>query len=313
MQPQDLRTVFMGTPDFALHTLQGLIDAGCNMVGVYTQPDRPKGRGKQLAAPPVKELALQYEIPVLQPHKLREPDAVAELEALRPDLIVVVAYGQILPKSVLDIPAHGCINVHASLLPKYRGAAPINKAIVDGETETGITTMYMDVGLDTGDMLVKKTLAIGPNETAGELHDRLAILGRETMEETLQQLCAGTLQREVQNDELSTYASMMKKEDGRIDWSRTAQEVHNQVRGLDPWPGAYTTLNGELLKLAGTSPETEGDGTPGSVMGADQSGVRIACGDGSLLINELQLAGRKRLKAGDFLRGCALAPGDAFE
>ena len=313
MQPQQLRTIFMGTPDFALQTLQGLIDAGCNMVGVYTQPDRPKGRGKQLAAPPVKELALQHDIPVYQPSKLRQPEAVAELEALAPDLIVVVAYGQILPKSVLDIPAHGCINVHASLLPKYRGAAPINKAIVDGETETGITTMYMDVGLDTGDMLVKKTLAIGPQETAGELHDRLMILGRETMEETLQQLCAGTLQREVQNDEQSTYASMMKKEDGRIDWNRSAVEVHNQIRGLDPWPGAYTSLNGELLKLAKTSPEVAAGGKPGSVVSADKSGVCIACGSGTLLIKELQLAGRKRLAAGDFLRGCSLEPGTVLK
>ncbi len=313
MQPQQLRTVFMGTPDFALQTLQGLIDAGCNMVGVYTQPDRPKGRGKQLAAPPVKELALQYDIPVYQPSKLRQPEAVAELEALAPDLIVVVAYGQILPKSVLDIPAHGCINVHASLLPKYRGAAPINKAIVDGETETGITTMFMDVGLDTGDMLVKKTLAIGPQETAGELHDRLMILGRETMEETLQQLCAGTLQREIQNDDQSTYASMMKKEDGRIDWNRSAVEVHNQIRGLDPWPGTYTSLNGELLKLAKTSPEGADGGKPGSVVSADTGGVCIACGSGTLLIKELQLAGRKRLAAGDFLRGCNLEPGTVLE
>ena len=230
MQPQELRTVFMGTPYFALQTLQGLIDAGCNLVGVYTQPDRPKGRGKQLAAPPVKELALKYDLPVYQPVKLREPAVVAELEALKPELIVVVAYGQILPKSVLEIPAHGCINVHASLLPEYRGAAPINKAIVDGKTETGITTMYMDVGLDTGDMLVKKALQIGPEETAGELHDRLASLGREAMEETLRQLCAGALQREVQADDQSTYASMMKKEDGRIDWSRSATEIHNQDR-----------------------------------------------------------------------------------
>jgi methionyl-tRNA formyltransferase len=299
----------MGTPDFALQTLQGLIDAGCNMVGVYTQPDRPKGRGKQLAAPPVKELALQYEIPVYQPLKLRQPEAVAELAALAPDLIVVVAYGQILPKSVLDIPTHGCINVHASLLPRYRGAAPINKAIVDGETETGITTMYMDVGLDTGDMLVKKTLAIGPQETAGELHDRLATLGRETMEETLKQLCAGTLQREVQDDAQSTYAAMMKKEDGRIDWSRSATDIHNQIRGLDPWPGAHTTLNGEMLKLAGTSPEATDGGSPGQVVAADQDGVRIACGRGTLLVKELQLAGRKRLAAADFLRGCPLQAG----
>ena len=312
MQPQELRTVFMGTPDFALQTLQGLIDAGCKMVGVYTQPDRPKGRGKQLAAPPVKELAQKYDIPVYQPLKLRQSEAVAELEALAPDLIVVVAYGQILPKSVLEIPAHGCINVHASLLPKYRGAAPINKAIIDGETETGITTMYMDVGLDTGDMLVKKTLAIGPEETAGELHDRLASLGRETMEETLRQLCAGTLQREVQDDEQSTYASLMKKEDGRIDWSRSAQEIHNHVRGLDPWPGAYTTINGELLKLAETSPEAA-EGLPGNVIAADKNGVCVACGSGSLRIQQLQLAGRKRLAAADFLRGCPLEAGAMME
>ena len=312
MQPQELRTVFMGTPDFALQTLQGLIDAGCKMVGVYTQPDRPKGRGKQLAVPPVKELAQKYDIPVYQPLKLRQSEAVAELEALAPDLIVVVAYGQILPKRVLEIPAHGCINVHASLLPKYRGAAPINKAIIDGETETGITTMYMDVGLDTGDMLVKKALSIGPEETAGELHDRLASLGRETMEETLRQLCAGTLQREVQDDEQSTYASMMKKEDGRIDWSRPAREVHDHVRGLDPWPGAYTTVNGELLKLAETSLEAA-EGLPGSVIAADKNGVCVACGSGSLRIQQLQLAGRKRLAAADFLRGCPLEAGAMME
>ena len=313
MQPQDLRTVFMGTPDFALHTLQGLIDAGCNMVGVYTQPDRPKGRGKQLAAPPVKALAQQYGIPVYQPARLRNPEAVAELEDLRPDLIVVVAYGQILPKSVLDIPAHGCINVHASLLPKYRGAAPINKAIIDGEMETGITTMYMDVGLDTGDMLVKKSLPIGADETAGELHDGLALLGRQAMEETLARLCAGTLERKPQDDAQSTYAPMMKKEDGRIDWTRPASEVHNQVRGLDPWPGAYTTLHGELLKIAGTKPADSGGAQPGQIMAADKEGVIVACGTGSLLISELQLAGRKRLKADEFLRGCPLEQGMSFK
>jgi methionyl-tRNA formyltransferase len=309
MQPRDLRTIFMGTPEFALQTLQGLIDAGCNMVGVFTQPDRPKGRGKQLAAPPVKELALQHGIPVYQPLKLRQPEAVADVQALAPDLIVVVAYGQILPKSVLDIPRYGCINVHASLLPKYRGAAPINKAIIDGEATTGITTMYMDVGLDTGDMLVKKSLTIGPQETAGELHDRLALLGREAMDETLRRLCAGTLQREPQEDALSSYAPMMKKEDGHIDWSCSALQVHNKVRGLDPWPGAYTTCNGELLKLASTSVEMGNGGTPGSVVAANKNGVRIACGEGTLLVRELQLAGRKRLAAADFLRGCPLAPG----
>ncbi|MHB8707995.1 MAG: methionyl-tRNA formyltransferase [Desulfuromonadales bacterium] len=300
----------MGTPEFALPTLEGLCAAGLPIVGVYTQPDRPSGRGKQLSAPPVKQLASARGIPVFQPLKLRLPEAVEELRALAPDLIVVVAFGQILPKSVLDIPKYGCINVHASLLPKYRGAAPINKAIVDGETETGVTTMVMDVGLDTGDMLVKRTIPIGPLETAGELHDRLAVLGREAMTETLERLCAGTLVREQQDDALSCYAPMLKKEDGRIDWSRPARQLHNLVRGLDPWPGAYTLLAGEPLKLARTLAVDEPhDAPPGTVLGAEAFGVRIACGAGVLSVGELQLPGRKRLPAADFLRGCTLPAG----
>ncbi len=308
IDPRDIRTVFMGTPDFALATLQGLIDAGLHLVGAYTQPDRPKGRGKQLAPPPVKILAEKHGIPVFQPAKLRRPEAVEELRALEPDLIVVVAYGQILPQSVLDIPRLGCINVHASLLPRHRGAAPINKAIMDGDQETGITTMLMDAGLDTGDMLVKRTLAIGPDETAGELHDRLAALGRETMEETLRLLCEGSLRPEKQDDALSTYAPMLKKEDGLIDWTRDAQALHNQVRGLDPWPGAYTLLDGEVLRLAQTRPEP-GSGTPGTVMAADGTGVLIGCGTGLLRVGALQLPGRKRLPAADFLRGTPLSAG----
>lgn len=308
MKAQEIRTIFMGTPDFALHTLRGLIDAGLDLVGVYTQPDRPKGRGNKLAAPPVKELALEFNIPVFQPLKMRTTEAVAELQALAPDLIVVVAYGQILPQSVLDIPRFGCINVHASLLPKYRGAAPINKAVVDGETETGVTTMQMDIGLDTGDMLVKKTLAIGPNETAGELYDRLAVVGREAMDETIVRLLDGTLVAEKQDDALTSYASMMKKEDGLIDWSRSAIEIHNQVRGLAPWPGAYTALNGEVLKLAGTV-LGEGSGAPGMVLSADADGVTVACGEGAIRIGGLQLPGKKRLPAADFLRGQPLPVG----
>nr|WP_305042950.1 methionyl-tRNA formyltransferase [Geoalkalibacter sp.] len=308
IDPGTIRTVFMGTPEFALASLQGLIDFGLPLVGVYTQPDRPKGRGKQLAPPPVKELALARGIPVFQPLKLRRPEVVEELRGLAPDLIVVVAYGQILPQSVLDIPRFGCINVHASLLPRHRGAAPINKAILDGDAETGITTMLMDVGLDTGDMLVKRATPIGSDETAGELHDRLARLGRETLEETLRRLCAGTLQPEKQDDGLSTYAPMLKKEDGLIDWSRDARALHNQVRGLDPWPGAYTLLDGEVLRLAATGVE-EGGGEPGMVVGADASGVRVACGSGVLRVGALQLPGRKRLAAADFLRGTPLAVG----
>ncbi|HKK02258.1 MAG TPA: methionyl-tRNA formyltransferase, partial [Desulfuromonadales bacterium] len=205
IDPRSVRTVFMGTPEFALATFQGLIDFGLDVVAAYTQPDRPSGRGKKLTPPPVKTLAESNGIRVCQPLKLRAPEVVEELQALAPELIVVVAYGQILPKSVLEIPRYGCINVHASLLPRYRGAAPINKAIVDGEAETGITTMLMDVGLDTGDMLVKMATPIGPFETAGELHDRLALLGRETIEETLRRLCEGTLTPEVQDDALSCY------------------------------------------------------------------------------------------------------------
>ncbi|NJC87031.1 MAG: methionyl-tRNA formyltransferase [Desulfuromonas sp.] len=300
----------MGTPEFALPTLEGLFAAGVDLVGVYTQPDRPSGRGKQLTPPPVKQLALEHGIPVFQPLKLRLPEVVEELRALAPDLIVVVAYGQILPKSVLEIPRYGCINVHASLLPKYRGAAPINKAIVDGETETGVTTMYMDVGLDTGDMLVKKTTPIGPLETAGQLHDRLAVLGREALAETLERLCAGTLHREQQADALSCYAPMLKKEDGRIDWNRSAPELHNQVRGLDPWPGAYTFLAGEPLKLARTLPLDEAhSAAPGTILAASGDGVHIACGQGVLRVGELQLPGRRRLPAAEFLRGSPLPPG----
>lgn len=308
--PASIRTVFMGTPEFALPTLEGLLAAGVNLVGVYTQPDRPSGRGKQLNAPPVKQLATTRGIPIFQPLKLRLPEVVEALRTLAPDLIVVVAYGQILPKSVLDIPRYGCINVHASLLPKYRGAAPINKAIVDGEIETGVTTMVMDVGLDTGDMLVKMTTPIGPMETAGEVHDRLAVLGRAAMNETLERLCAGTLHREQQDDALSCYAPMLKKEDGRLDWTRTAAQLHNQVRGLDPWPGAYTFLADEPLKLARTRPLGETHAAaPGTVLAANRDGVQIACGQGVLCVGELQLPGRKRLSAADFLRGCPLPAG----
>ena len=311
--PDSLRTVFMGTPEFALPTLEGLLAVGVDLVGVYTQPDRPKGRGKKLAASPVKKLALKHEIPVFQPQKLRDPLAVKELQELQPDLIVVVAYGQILPKAVLDIPRYHCINVHASLLPEYRGAAPINKAIVDGKTETGVTTMLMDVGLDTGDMLVKMNLLIGPDETAGQLHDRLSLVGRKALEETLHQLCVGTLTPEKQDDELSSYAPMMKKEDGLIDWQRSALEIHNQVRGLDPWPGAYTHLDGEVLKIAATTVTAGAVGEPGTILSADKRGVAITCGDGTLVINGLQLPGKKRLSAMNFLSGRPLFTGTRLD
>lgn len=312
IEPRTLRTVFMGTPEFALHTLHTLLESEVRLVGVYTQPDRPKGRGNLLTPPPVKVLAQERGIPVRQPLKLREPAVVEELRKLAPDLIVVVAFGQILPKSVLEVPRYGCINVHASLLPRYRGAAPINKAIMDGEEVTGVTTMLMDVGLDTGPMLVKKSLPIGPEDTAGDVHDRLSRLGAEAMAETLGRLCAGTLRPEAQDDALSSYAPMLKKEDGLIDWSRPAREIHNQVRGLDPWPGAYTHLGGEMLKIARTSVEA-GGGEPGTVLSAGTDGVRVACGEGVLKVGELQLPGKRRLPASDFLRGRPLPPGTRME
>jgi methionyl-tRNA formyltransferase len=312
IDPATVRTVFMGTPAFAVPTLDVLLTAGLHLVGVYTQPDRPKGRGQSLAMPPVKEMALRHGIPVFQPQKLRAPEVVEELRALAPDLIVVVAFGQILPKSVLEIPRYGCINVHASLLPKYRGAAPINQAIIDGETETGITTMLMDVGLDTGPMLLKRALTIGPDETAGELHDRLCVLGGETMADTLQLLLRGELHPQVQDESQTCYAAMLKKEDGRIDWSQSAQQIHNRIRGLAPWPGTYTYLNGETLKLFLTRVE-DGEGEPGSILAPAADAVRIACGDGVLAVRELQLPGKKRLAAADFLRGCPLPVGSRLE
>jgi methionyl-tRNA formyltransferase len=313
INPRELRTVFMGTPEFALGSLSALIELGVDLRAVFTQPDRPSGRGQKLTAPPVKELALQHGLPVYQPLKLRDPAVVAQLRELAPDLIVVVAFGQILPQSVLDIPRHGCINVHASLLPRYRGAAPINKAIIDGEQVTGVTTMLMEAGLDTGPMLVKHATPIGAEETAGELHDRLALLGRQTLQETLARLCAGTLQAEPQDDSQSTYAPMLKKEHGRIDWSRSAREIHNLVRGLDPWPGAYTGLQGEVLRIAATRPLAETAGQAGAVIAADAQGVVIGCGQGSLLVQQLQLPGKRRLAAADFLRGRPLPPGTLLE
>jgi len=313
IEPSTLRIVFMGTPEFALPTFQGLLEAGVNLCGVFTQPDRPRGRGKVLAPPPVKELALKFKLPVFQPEKLRDPEAVEQLRILKPDLIVVVAYGQILPKSVLEIPRYGCINVHASLLPRYRGAAPINKAIVDGEQVAGVTTMLMDVGLDTGDMLIKRATEIGDEETAGELHNRLALLGCEAMEETLRRLCDGTLRPEPQDDAQSSYAPMMKKEDGRIDWNRSATVIHNLVRGLTPWPGAFTLWDGQMLKLGRTLAEEGPAAEPGTVLSADADGVCIACGEGVLRVRELQLAGKKKLPASDFLRGASLSAGARLE
>lgn len=302
------RMIFMGTPDFACPTLQKLIDRNENLLAVVTQPDRPKGRGQKLMPPPVKELALKHDIPVYQPLKVRDPEFVELVRKLEPDVIVVVAFGQILPKALLDIPPHGCINVHASLLPRYRGAAPLNWCIINGETETGATTMLMDPGLDTGPMLLQQKTAIDGNEDIVALHDRMAALGAELLAETLDRLKAGDLTPQPQNNDDTCYAAMLKKEDGLINWRKDARAIHDQVRGICVWPGAYTFLADQTLKIFSTR-VANGSGHPGTVLKASKGQLEVACLSGSLLIREVQLAGKKRLDAASFLAGFPIAEG----
>jgi methionyl-tRNA formyltransferase len=302
------RVIFMGTPEFACPTLQILIDRGEQIVAVVTQPDRPKGRGQRLMSPPVKDLALKHGIPVLQPLKVRAPEVIESLRELRPDVIVVVAFGQILPKALLEIPSQGCINVHASLLPRYRGAAPLNWCIINGETETGVTTMLMDVGLDTGPMLLRRATAIDENEDIVSLHDRMSTMGAQLLSETLDGLAGGAIVPQEQDGSQSCYAPMLKKEDGLVNWHRDAGSIHNQVRGLVAWPGAYTILDGQVLKIYRARTAT-GNGLPGLVLRADKKGLEVACLTGSLIIEEMQLAGKKRLDAASFLSGYAISEG----
>lgn len=306
-----LRVIFMGTPRFACPSLQRLIDRGDEIAAVVTQPDRPKGRGQKPLPPPVKEVAERHGLPVLQPVKVRAPEFIESVREMNPDVVVVVAFGQILPKALLEIPRYGCINVHASLLPRYRGAAPLNWCIINGETETGVTTMQMDPGLDTGDMLLKKATPIGPDEDACSLHDRLSLIGADVLHETLDLLVRGKLAPEKQDDALSCYAPLLKKEDGCIDWNRDARTIHNLVRGMTPWPGAFTYLDGKLVKVY-RARIGEGRGTPGTVLAASRDGIEVACGDGSLLLDELQLEGKKRLPVRDFLAGCRITAGTVF-
>ncbi len=297
------RVVFMGTPEFAVPCLRMLLKQ-TEVVGVVTQPDKPRGRGQKMMASPVKAFAEEKGIPVYQPVKVREEGFIEVLEGLKPDLMVVVAFGQILPQRVLDIPAHGCINVHASLLPRYRGAAPMQWSIIHGEKKTGITTMFMDAGLDTGDMLLKKEFEISEDMTLEELHDALMGMGAEVLQETLGQLSDGTLKREPQVDGDSNYAPMIGKETGRIDWEKPAKEIHNLVRGLNSWPGAYTFLKGSKYKIWRTRVLDERpEGAPGTVLRADKSGFVAATGNGSLEILEMQAPGGKKMKARDYLLG----------
>lgn len=302
-----MRIVFMGTPDFAVPSLNALLASAHEVVGVYTQPDKKQGRKQLLTPPPIKTLALAQGIPVYQPSTLRDEAAQAELAALRPDLIIAIAYGKILPKAVLELPPRGCINVHGSLLPRWRGAAPIQWAVIAGDKKTGVTTMQMAQGLDTGDMLLKYETQIGARETAGELFDRLAQAGAELLLQTLASLC--TITPQPQDESQSTYASMLSKEMAVLDWSKTAIEIDNKVRGLNPWPVALTTLSSTPLKIYEVLP-CDGKGQPGEVLeGNPKTGLVVACGEGAVRILSLQPSGKKRMDAEVFLRGRAIAEG----
>lgn len=310
---QALRLVFAGTPEFAAEHLKALLDTPHQIVAVYTQPDRPAGRGQKLMPSPVKQLALQHGLPVLQPPTLRDPAAQEELRALAPDLMVVVAYGLILPQVVLDIPRLGCINSHASLLPRWRGAAPIQRAVQAGDAESGVTVMQMEAGLDTGPMLLKVTTPISAGDTGGSLHDRLAQLGPQAVVQAIAGLAAGTLQGEVQDDALATYAHKLNKDEAQIDWSRPADELERLVRAFNPWPICHSTLDGQPLKVLAAEP-AEGRGQPGQILDASKDGLTVACGEGALRLTRLQLPGGKPLAFADLYnsRREQFAPGQVL-
>ena len=303
----------MGTPEFAVPCLAALYEH-CDVIGVVTQPDKPRGRGQKLVPSSVKAWAEAHGLPVWQPKRIKEEDFTAFLEEQKPDLMVVVAFGQILSQRILDIPPYGCINVHGSLLPRYRGAAPMQWCVIDGEKKTGITTMFMDAGLDTGDMLLKAEFPIGPDSTLEEVHDGLMALGAKVLIDTLEELSAGTLKRIPQTGE-SNYAPMLTKETGHIHWQDCAQKIHNLVRGLDSWPGAYTFLAGKKYKIWRTRCTTEKtEAQPGTILRADKKeGLFVAAGDGVLEITELQAPGKKRMAAKDYLNGHAIALPATFE
>ena len=298
----------MGTPEFAVPSLRALVDSGDEVVAVVTQPDKPKGRGLEVAPPPTKVLAERHGIPVLQPAKIKTEEFFNELKKFNPDLICVAAYGKILPKNILDLPHYGCINVHASLLPKYRGAAPINWAIIRGEKVTGITTMKMDEGMDTGDMLLKKEVPIEDEDTGETLSEKLSEIGARLLIETIRLLKEGQLNPIPQDHSQANYAPMLKKEDGKIDWQKSAEEIRNLIRGALPWPSAYTNLEGKLLKIY-KARLAEGGGKPGEVMKSDSGILRVATGKGTIDILELQIEGGKKLETQVFLRGRRIEEG----
>lgn len=308
----NLKIIFMGTPEFAVPSLEMLLAEGYEVAAVITQPDKPKGRGNKLSAPPVKEFALKHGLNVLQPSKIKTAEFVEQIRELKPDLLITAAYGKILSKELLEVPVHGCINVHGSLLPAYRGAAPLNWAVINGEKTTGITTMFTDVGLDTGDMLLKSEIDIGHDMTVGELHDKMAVLGAEVLKNTLVKLKNGTLVRIPQDDSISSYAPMMTKELGLIDWNKTVLQIHNLVRGTDPWPGAYTFLNGNRMRIWRTDAACRGtDGEPaGKIARVDSNGILVKCSDGYILIKEVQFESSKRMNVSDYIRGHQINTGE---
>lgn len=311
--PQTYRIIFMGTPDFSVPALQRLIDGPDQVVAVVTQPDRPKGRGKKLTPPPVKVLAQSASIPVLQPTKIKTAEFADELRAFNPDLIIVAAYGRILPASILDLPPLGCINIHGSLLPRHRGAAPIQWAILAGDKEAGVTIMQMDVGMDTGAMLLPASVPIEKDETAGSLFTKLSNLGGTTLLTALDLLRQDKLPPIEQDHSLATKAPPLKKEDGSIDWSKSAGEIHCHIRGMDPWPTAYSFLNGKRFRFF--SPELsdrEVNQEPGSIISADRSGLILATGKGALLVREIQPEGKKRMSVEAYLCGQSLENGSQF-
>ena len=306
-----MKIVYMGTPDFAVEALEALVSSKHEVIAVFTQPDKPKGRGKAMQFTPVKEVAVRENIPVYQPPKIRDPEVVEQIRALVPDVLVVVAFGQIIPQEILDIAPYGCINVHGSLLPKYRGAAPIQWAVIDGEKESGVTTMQMDAGLDTGDMLLRTVVPLDEKETGGSLFDKLSKAGAGLLLETLDALEKGTVTPKKQGESPTAYAKMLTKDMGAIDWNRPAEELERLIRGLNPWPSAYTKLNGRTLKIwaadvCGQVGEKE---QPGTVLKAEKAEFLIQTGEKILSVKELQLEGKKRMDTAAFLRGCHLEKG----
>lgn len=305
-----MKVIFMGTPEFSVGTLEALISAGHEVVLAVTQPDKPKGRGKEMQFTPVKEVALRHGIPVFQPKKVRESSCVEELRGYQADVMVVIAFGQILPKEILELTPYGCINVHASLLPKYRGAAPIQWSVIDGETVTGVTTMQMDEGLDTGDMILKTEVKMDEKETGGSLHDKLAEAGASLCVETLKALQDGTAPFEKQGESPTEYARMLDKRLGNINWSMKAVEIERLIRGLNPWPSAYTYWDGKVMKIwEAEVAEGRQDACPGTVISVDKQCFLVQTGDGLLAVRSLQMPGKKRMGADAFLRGYKMAAG----